>query len=67
MQVLYYILIFLFYSPEYAEPTSEQLFMSTHGPHADLLVDDVHSSQTGGGKKKNKTTRNIKRSHMRQK
>lgn len=29
------------------QPTSQQLFVCTHGPHAHLLVDDVHSSQTG--------------------
>lgn len=31
-----------------AEPTSEQLFMCTHGPYTHLLVDDVHPPQTEG-------------------
>lgn len=28
------------------KPTSEQLLVRAHSPHADLLVDDVHPSQT---------------------
>lgn len=31
---------------ECAEPTSEQLLVRAHGPHANLFVDDIHASQT---------------------
>lgn len=41
----------------YANPTSEQLLVCAHSPHADLLVDDVHPPQT--------EQKHMQRSHMR--
>lgn len=41
----------------YMNPTSEQLLVCAHSPHADLLVDDVHPPQT--------EQKHMQRSHVR--